>query len=267
MSELHPGKSPGIEFVDDLASHGRTTFTTAEALAALGGGQKAAQGVLRRLRKRREIATPVRGFHVILPPEYRTVGCRPAIQFIDALAAWLETPYYVALLTAAELHGAAHHRPQVTQVMVPTPRRPLRCGSVQIDFVQRENTAALPVTIKNTPAGTVRVATAETTALDLVGYIDHCGGLGNVAMVLKDLADEITAERLHSVSGMSPAAWSQRLGYLLDTVGADELAASIAATVAESSPAWTVLDTRGARTGTRSGRWRLIANAAVELDT
>ncbi len=252
--------------VDGLAARGRICFTTEEAERSLATTPVAAKAVLRRLRERAEIATPIRGFHVILPPECRSAGCRPAIEFIDYLANYLHTPYYLALLSAAELHGAAHQRPQVNQVMLPARRRSLRCGSVDIEFVLRENAAGVPVVVKNTPAGTIRVSTPEATALDLVGYVDHCGGLGNVATVLKELAEEMSSAALARLQSGSPAAWSQRLGYLLDLVGAGEIAEDLERAVAATPPVWTYLDPRGPRAGTRDKRWRLVANTTVETD-
>lgn len=222
--------------------------------------------MLRRLRDRGELATPARGFHVIVPPEHRAAGCRPAIEFIDELAAFLDTPYYVALLSSAELHGAAHQRPQVTQVMVRSRHRDIRCGSVRVDFALRENTAAIPVVVKNTPTGTVRVATPEATAIDLVGYVNRGGGLDNVATVLKELAEDLSGPKLDALADLSPRSWMQRLGYLLERVGAAELAAAVEAVVMGVPPSWVRLDPGGAWSGTRSARWRLWLNRSVEAD-
>lgn len=266
MTSPTPAHPRGLAFIDGLAARGRASFTTEEAQRALGGGVRAVQAMLRRLRSRAEIATPVRGFHVILSPEHRAAGCRPGMEFIDDLASWLETPYYVALLSAAELHGAAHQRPQVDQVIVPNRHRDLRCGNVRVDFVVRENARDIPTVVKNTPTGTVRVATPEATALDLVGYVDHCGGLGNIATVLKELAEEISAPRLVEVLGTSPTAWGQRLGYLLDLVGASHLADAVEPAVAAERPVWTPLDPQSHRSGARLQRWRLVLNQIVEPD-
>lgn len=67
----------------------------------------------------------------------------------------------------------------------------------------------------------VRYATPEVTALELVGYPSHAGGLNNVATVLRDVAEEMDAEELVEAARRSPVSWSQRLGYLFD-VEADE---------------------------------------------
>src|SRR5207244_10392072 len=58
-----------------------------------------------------------RGFYVIVPPEYRVAGSLPAAWFIRDLMDYLRRPYYVGLLTAPSLHGAAHQAPQEFQVV------------------------------------------------------------------------------------------------------------------------------------------------------
>jgi len=45
---------------------------------------------------------PYRGFYVIVSPEYRSLGCRPAEQFIPDLMEYLGEVYYAGLLSAAE---------------------------------------------------------------------------------------------------------------------------------------------------------------------
>ena len=67
----------------------------------------ALEAALRRLKQRGRIASPRRGFYVLVPPEYREAGCQPASWLIDDLMRFVEQPYYVGLLSAAAIHGAA----------------------------------------------------------------------------------------------------------------------------------------------------------------
>ena len=204
------------DYIHHLASNGRHHFTTADAVDKLGGAPPAVRAQLRRLKMQGLIATPARGFHVIVPPEYERLGCLPAEQFIDQLmGAWGE-PYYVGLLSAAERHGAAHQRPQVTQVMVTKSRRALECGLIRVSFIARADLTNMPVTIFNTVRGTLRYSTPEVTALELVGYPNHAGGLDNVTTVLSELAEEMAPDRLLETARLSPTSWAQRLGYLLE---------------------------------------------------
>jgi len=100
-------------FVDDLASKGKYCFSAKDAIELSSSSDIAVRAALRRLREKGEIAMPYKGFYVIVPPEYRNMGCLPAEQFIPALMDHLEEYYYVGLLSAAQYHGAAHHRPQI----------------------------------------------------------------------------------------------------------------------------------------------------------
>jgi hypothetical protein len=75
-----------------------------------------------------------------------------------------------------------------------------------------------------TETGTMRVATPETTAFDLVRYQAGAGHLSNAATVLSELAERINAEALAAIAPLVRPPDVQRLGYLLDAVGESELA-------------------------------------------
>ena len=126
------------DVVGEFAARGQYHFTSSEFRSALGVSAAAANQSLWRLANRGEIASPGRGFYVVLPPEYRALGCLPPDQFIPALMEQRRVRYYVGLQSAAQYHGAAHHRPQVFQVMVGRSRRPIRCGAVGVDFIARQ---------------------------------------------------------------------------------------------------------------------------------
>jgi predicted transcriptional regulator of viral defense system len=255
------------DYVADLAAGGRHHFTGAEALAALGGSRVAVRAALRRLGRRSEISSPYRGFHVIVPPEYRRLGCLPPEQFVPQLMGHLQERYYVALLSAAELHGAAHQRPQRFQVMVAKNRRPIECGSVRVQFVARQDLAKTPVVEMNTPRGKIRVSSREATVLEVVGYADKCGGLDNVANVLSELAEAVEPSKLLASARLCPIAWSQRLGYLLDATDHSELANALIDHVREHASTVAPLLRAKPLTGApRASRWKLAINETVEPD-
>ncbi|MHB1615419.1 MAG: type IV toxin-antitoxin system AbiEi family antitoxin [Actinomycetes bacterium] len=100
----------------------------------------------------------------------------PASHFIDPFMRYLGHPYYVGLLSAAEIHGAAHQRPQVFQVITPARLRDRTFGRVRIEFISAVQASARPTATVNTPTGTMRVATPEVTLLDLVAAPQRGGG-------------------------------------------------------------------------------------------
>ena len=70
-----------------------------------------------------KIIVPVyRGFYVIMPPQYAAKGIIPPIYYIDQLMSYLDKPYYISLLNAAELLGSAHQRPQRFSVTTILPK-------------------------------------------------------------------------------------------------------------------------------------------------
>ena len=182
--------------------------------SALGVSSAASKLALGRLIRQRKVASPARGFYVIVPPEYRSLGCLPADQFIPALMEYRKLRYYAALLSAAQYYGAAHHRPQEFQVAIASNRRPISCGSVRASFIARRRIIAVPLQRFNTPRGTILVSSPEATAVDLVGYERRAGGLDHVATVLSELAEHLDPERLLAAAQTAPVPWAQRLGYL-----------------------------------------------------
>lgn len=256
-----------IEYIRDLAVNGVHHFTTTDVIMALGGNPPAVRAQLRRLKQQELIAEPVRSFHVIVPPEHRRLGCLPAEHFIDQLMRIWDEPYYVCLLSAAERHGAAHQRPQATQVMVRKNRQSIECGLIRIEFIARGDLERMPVTHLNTPRGVLKYSSPETTALELAGYPAHAGGLSNVATVLSELSGEMSSDKLLEAAKLCPVSWSQRIGHLLELVGQENLAGALGPFVRKNARSYTRLRRTANIAGAkRSQRWKLIINVEVEPD-
>lgn len=258
---------PTSRLLRDWASRGRYHFSTEELAGQLGISLTAARSALRRLKTKGVVASPYRGFHVQVPPEHQRIGCLPAEQFVPQLMERLDVPYYAGLLTAARYHGAAHQQPQIFQVVVPKNRPPIECGLVHVSFVARHNTSVMPTETGNTPRGLVKFSTPETTAYDLVGYPEHSGGLDHVATVLAELGEKLDPERLAEIAGLSPVPWSQRLGYILDSVDqssrSERLADVVAERANETAPLLPGAETASAQ---RNERWKLWINVDLEPD-
>jgi hypothetical protein len=67
---------------------------------------------LTRLSTKGRVLSVYKGFYLIIPPEYTSRGLLPPMLFIDSLMKFVDKPYYVGLLSAAALNGAAHQQPQ-----------------------------------------------------------------------------------------------------------------------------------------------------------
>ena len=251
------------DYVADLVAQGRYHFTTEDAVEALGQPVNRVRAALRRFKTDGQIVDPHRSFHVILPPEHRDWGCPPAEDFVPPLMQYLEEPYYVALLSAAEAYGVSHD-PHAFQVMARQNRIGIDCGESRVQFSGRKDLDRTPLLEKSTARGPLRIASPEATALELVGYAEQCGGLGRVAAVVSDLAKILEPPKLVSAAPLSPIAWAQRLGYLLDLTDNRSIANVLAPLVQELAHDFAPLVRARRKAGaTRLARWKLAVNASL----
>lgn len=253
-------------WVEELQSRGRYTFTREQAESETERSFVAAQTALRRLKEQGRVVSPRRGYYVVVPPEYRAVGSPPASWFVDDLMHHLGQPYYVGLLTAAATHGAAHQQPMVFQVITSKPTREMHAGRVTIQFSMSSKVDEMPVVEKQTETGTMRVATPETCALDLVRYPATAGHLSNVATVLSELAEQLDAQGLVEIAPLVRLPDVQRLGYLLDAIDESEFADPLAAWLQARRPRPVPLQLGGPAKGDPDNRWLVQPNVELELE-
>lgn len=262
--------NPGVlyHWIEALPEEGRYSFTRPEAESVTDASAQAVEATLRRLKRAGRIVTPREGFHVLVPAEYRSAGCPPATWFIDDLMHHLGRRYYVALLTAAALHGAGHQQPIAFQVIVNAIERDIEIGRVRIEFHSSRSMAEAERTSMQTETGTMSVATAETTAFDLVRYPSAAGSWSNIATVILELAARLEPSRLLAAAGLAERTAAQRLGWLMDTLGLVPLADALAGYLRGKRLVRTPLNTRrGVADARLDPRWRVLVNDDVEPDT
>jgi predicted transcriptional regulator of viral defense system len=255
-------------YVENLLGRGRHTFTRAEAEAGIGSSSVGTYHALRRLEKHGWLAMPRRGFYLIVDPEHRALGALPPTAWIDDLMHFHEAPYYVGLLSAAALHGAAHQQPQEFQVISGRVLRPLTVGRVRIRFFFRRHIEVAVTERRKTSSGSIPVSTAEMTAYDLVRYRKGAGSLDHVTTVLSELAEQMDAERLRDIAVRGDELpVFQRLGYLLEATGNDALAAPLHALVEEAHPKVVLLEPGSSEAVLRcDSRWRVRVNTSLEVE-
>jgi predicted transcriptional regulator of viral defense system len=256
------------DFINKLRSQGRYFFTTQEAEKALALAKIATLNALRRLRLNKLVVSPARGFYLILPPEYQILGCLPADMFIPDLMKYLNIPYYVGFLSAAQYYGAAHQKPQRFQVVISKNRPPIRCGRIYIEFIANKNVAMMPTKRFNTYAGTIDVATPEVISADMVTRPQHAAGISNAATVLMELAEKIDLKKILELTNLNPELfWLQRLGYLLEFLKFNPLANDIAKMLSNKKLHWVRLVSNASyKPLLRAKKWKIIVNTMVEPD-
>lgn len=255
-------------YLKEQLATGRYSFTVEEAEIALQRSRLATLAALERLARKGELVSPCRGFYLIVPAEYRLMGGLPPNEALPLLMAHLSLDYYVCLLSAAQHYGAAHYQPQTYQVMVAKNRPDMSWGRSKISFIVRKDVAQMPTALLKTPRGGLRISTPEATAMDLVSYPRRSGGLSAVALVLAELAEQISVEALHNLAKQSPQTlWVQRLGFLLEKIGQQEMADVLLNVLQSRNMYFKALASgQPIRGFPRNSKWKLIVNTLIEDD-
>jgi predicted transcriptional regulator of viral defense system len=256
---------------DHLLARGEYWVTAADIAETLSVSDVEARQIAGRWRARQQAFSPTRGAYVLIPPQYRTWGAVPASHFVDDLMRFLGHAYYVGYLSAAEVHDAAHQRPQVFQVVTDAHLRDREFDRVRMTFIRSTTTSIRPTVSVNTPTGTMKVSTPEVTILDMASAPEHSGGLSNIATVIADLLEDskLDPAELARVAATYPVSVTQRTGWLIDLaareIGADiDLDALTVVAAQRSKP--TPLASGDDPHGPHDGRWNIIVNADVEPD-
>ncbi len=257
-------------YLNSLQTRGRYTFTRDEALATLGITPTSFRFSALRLIKKKRLIRPKQGFYVIVPTEYSEVGTPPATWFIDTLMKFYQQPYYVGLLSAAALYGAAHQQPQVFQVVTNKPLRPVATSLSQIQFFTKRTITASSYQTMKTPTGFMHVSLPEITAFDLVRYVKSAGYFSHIATILSELMESFDEKRFKQILAtekLEPPE-IQRLGYLLEIVEAQPgIILLLKDWVKEHKPRTVPLrPDRTHENSSKTADWNLYINEQIETD-
>ena len=256
------------KWIDDRQANGSYTFLRSDAVTDSGRSAEAVKKAIQRLARRGRVIKVKDYFYVIVPLEYQNAGGPPAAWFIHDLMDAMQLPYYVGILTAAAQYGASHQQPQEFQVVTDRSVRPLTVGRTRIRFFASQYAAEAAVASIKTPTGTMRVATPETTAVDLVRFAKAAGNLDNVATVLAELSSLLDAKRLlAAVRLVGDVPNAKRLGYLLDHVRARRVCGPVHAWIERQSCQPVPLQAgRPVAGAPEDRRWHVLVNEPVEVE-
>jgi len=155
------------QWIKDRELIGYTTFSVDDVVSAfplLDYGQ--IKNTLYRLTQSKDISGVYKGFYVVIPPHYKKKGVVHPSYYINQLMRHLQKPYYVGLLNAAEIFGAAHQRAQ-TYTIVTT--RPMTNTSVSKNPILRWiYVSRIPNDLlisKNSETSSVKYSNAELTSV------------------------------------------------------------------------------------------------------
>lgn len=258
------------EWIYQREIRGQVTFSANEVYSMPDMSASTAKTELARMVVRGRVQNVYKGFYVIIPPQYALKGIVPATYYIDSLMQYLNKPYYVALLSAAALHGATHQRAMLTQVMTVSPRPNISEKNGQIDWSFRKDVPESLLLSANSEMGIIRYSNPELTAVDLIQYAKHIGGYQRAATVLAELADEVDMGKINDVLPYTSSAVVQRLGYVLEHVLFEqEKADKLYSVVCQDKRKWHLVlmsNEHPKDESAETNRWRVNMNINIEID-
>lgn len=262
-----------IEWVDELLSKGKNAFSLQQAKESFPELSEAAlKRSLNRLSTKNRIVSVHKGYYVIVSYEYAAKGIVPPLLYIDGLMKFLNRPYYISLLSAAALYGAAHQAPQVFMVNTSFPAlRPSAKKNSKIKFISVKEIPPHLLEQKKTDSGYVQVSSPELTAIDLVNFAKHIGGLSRAATVINELAEYIRLDKINEeLARHAETATLQRLGYIADQILHQRPLADAVENICQKLNLKffrVSLMAKGKRYGYPCHeRWKVIENSVIEID-
>lgn len=209
------------EWIRNKEISGYPTFSVHDVrLAFPDYSEQVVRNELFRLSSQGILYPAYRGFYVIIPPQYAAKKTVPPIYYIEQLMSYLNKPYYISLLNAAEILGAAHQRPQKFSVMTVFPKSSVSSSkNNSLVWGYRKHIPSDFLLSKNSETGIIYYSNAELTAIDIIQYEQYIGGLSRASTVLEELAEKIdfhgASENLFNYTSI---ATIQRLGYILEEI-------------------------------------------------
>ena len=262
------------KWLDEQERLGTTSFSREEIQRAFPRkGYNVLGSELSRLCAHGVLANVLNGFYVKIPMRYAADGIVPPEYYIDQMMRHLGRPYYISLISAAQLFGAAHQAPQRCCVFT---TRPVMCTSANknpsIFWGYRREIPQQLLIQRNSETAAVNYSSPELTAVDLVQYSQYIGGLSRASTVLAELLDSTDFANANPyLYQFASLAALQRLGYIAEEIlegqnQADALYRRLHeaglrfrwAALSKLKPADDLMH--------RSSRWKVIINTNIEVD-
>jgi len=261
------------DWVNQQLSMGKYSFTLAYLHDEMPDkSDNSIKLALRRLVDKNKIISVYKGFYIILPPTYFNMGFLPPIMFLDDLMEYLGRQYYISLLSAAALHGAAHQQPQTHFVCttLPSMRNTNKKGA-QIKYVSKRDFSESHIIQKKTESGYVNLSDPILTCLDLINYQKTIGGFNRAATVINELSEEISEDEITSdILNLTPCANIQRLGYLweyeCEQVGLSNALFKIMKELPRSLKSYKLNPSMDLQKQKIKNRWKININTKIEID-
>ncbi len=266
-------------FLDGLQASGQYSFSSEEAVLHLKCSADAWVQSAVRLVNARRLASPRRGFYLILRPEDQALGAPDPVRWVDAFMRHLKLDYRISMLRAAAFHGSAHQSAMIFQLIMPRQVRPVTIGRHKLQFIYQSPATFAKVNLPEwlgrikSETGFAQVAGIELTLLDSIRYFHKAAGVNGAAQIVHDLGSKAVPGKLAKIAVEYEQSAVRRLGYLLERYGHARQArallpiASKAKSMKRLDPSLRAVGVMATGPLEMNETWKLEINVPVEIDT
>ena len=262
-------------WVEECLSNGKMAFSLTELKMNFSEDSEISlRRQLDRLSVKGKVVSILKGYYIIIPPQYASKGILPPTMFIDGLMKYLKRNYYVGLLNAAALYGASHQQPQEYFLVTEYPvLRTTKKKGIKINYISvRQLPPDTFTEKKKTDVGYITVSKSILTAIDLVKYEKRVGGLNRASTVISELVETINKKDITmELINYTTLSTIQRFGYILEEIlGEIELADKLFTRCKKEKKKFYLIPLKASGNMDKSQlineKWKLRINTEIEID-
>jgi predicted transcriptional regulator of viral defense system len=252
-----------------LTEQGRRDATREEIIHLLGGTPKAADEVIKGLRKKGWLERAAWGKYLLVPPEQGPDALGDSN--LLALASRITDRYYIGFATAAAHYGLTSQHRNIIFLVTLSKLRNRSVGDARLRIVNQTAKKFFGFESVDVLGQKVMMSDREKTALDCIDHPELAGGVGEAAVILANASRRFDwAKATEYVERFDSSPLPHRVGWLLDHVKADvpqDVRAHLLDLATRSRKTWLGPDPARAHAPRATGfdeTWRLFVNVSAE---
>ena len=252
-----------------LTEQGRRDVTREEIIHLLGGTPKAADEVIKALRKKGWLERAAWGKYLLVPPDQGPDALGDSN--LLALASRVTDLYYIGFATAAAYYGLTTQHRNVIFLVTPSKLRNRNVGESRLRIVHQTARKFFGFESVDVLGQKVMMSDREKTALDCIDHPELAGGIDEAAAILANASRRFDwTKAAKYVDRVDSSPLPHRVGWVLDHVKADvpqDARAHLLDLATHTRKTWLGPDPARARAPRAIGfdqTWRLFVNVSAE---
>jgi predicted transcriptional regulator of viral defense system len=257
-------------YIKKLLASEEYSFSLTELTEHIPKSETSVKSELSRLIAKKEIVNLRKGFYLIITPRYSSAQKLPLQLYCEKLFRYLNRNYYVALFSAAKIHGASHQQVQRDYIITEKPKfNDISKNTIDIRFFTTSNWIEKNIQVRKSDAGIYKISSPALTMADLIHHQTKLGGINRILAVFEELSEELHGPDLEELVSWYPnKSTLQRFGFLLQELGIKKDFQELIFLNLQTTKIFPVLlsPDSNEKPGAVKNRWKVVVNTKLESD-